>query len=108
MELDFPGGPGVKNLPATEAHRFDFCSWKIPHTTKSLWNNYWAHDLGPENHNFQVSVPQLLKAAWYALQPMLHNKKNQRNESPHTANKEYPHSSQLEKAGAQEERPSQI
>ena len=34
MDLDFPNGPVVKNLPASEAHRVDFCSRKILHTTK--------------------------------------------------------------------------
>ena len=48
--------------------------------TKPVHHNYWAWALEPASHNYWARVPQLLKPA--RLEPVLHNKRNHRNEKP--------------------------
>ena len=72
--------------------------------TKPVRHNYWACALEPTSHNYWARMPQLLKPAY--LEPMLRNKRNHRDERPHTATKSSPRSQQLEKAWAQQPRPN--
>ena len=54
--------------------------------TKPMRHNYWACTLEPVSHNYWARVPQLLKSV--RLEPMLHNKRSQRNEKPVHHNEE--------------------
>ena len=47
---------------------------------KPVHHNYWACALEPVSHSYWAHVPQLLKPA--RLEPVLHNKRNHRNEKP--------------------------
>ena len=54
--------------------------------TKPMRHNYWACTLEPVSHNYWARVPQLLKSV--RLEPMLRNKRSQRNEKPVHHNEE--------------------
>ena len=70
--------------------------------TKPVCHNYWACALEPMSHDYWAHAPQLLKPT--CLEPVLCNKRSHRNEKPTTATKSSPHSPQLEKARAQQQR----
>ena len=74
--------------------------------TKPVHHDYWACALEPVSHSYWAPVPQLLKPT--RLEPMLHNKRNHRNEKPvhGTPAKSNPRSPQLEKVRAQQQRPN--
>ena len=67
-------------------------------------HSYWACALEPASHNYWAWVPQLLKPM--RLEPELHNERGHRNEKPTHRNENSPHSPQLEKARAQQQRPN--
>ena len=67
---------------------------------KPVHHNCWACALEPMSHNCWAQALQLLKPA--CLEPVLCNKR-----SPYTATKSSPRSLQLEKARAQQQRPTQ-
>ena len=54
--------------------------------TKPVRHNYWACALEPGSHNYWAHVPQLLKPV--RLEPVLRNKRSQRNEKPVHCNEE--------------------
>ena len=53
---------------------------------KPMRRNYWGCALEPTNHNFWAQVPQLLKPRH--LEPVLRNKRSQRNEKSAHRNEE--------------------
>ena len=84
----FPGGPGVRNLPASAG---DTGLIPGPGGSRMLPSNR-AHE------------PQLLKSM--LLEPMLQSKRNHHRGSPCTTTKRNSHSLQLENVHAQQKRPS--
>ena len=72
--------------------------------TKPVRHNYWACALEPASHNYWARVPQLLKPA--CLEPVLLKKRTHHNEKPVHRMKSRRHSLELEKARAQQQRPT--
>ena len=56
--------------------------------TKPMHHNYWACALKLASHNYWACMPQLLKPA--RLEPVLHNKRSDRNEKPAHRKEEQP------------------
>ena len=91
--------------------------------TKPMWLNYWTHTLEPRSHNYWAHVPQSLKPR--ILEPILCSKRSHCNKKLHLPEdamgsrtwkplqeeealqlESSPQSMQLEKACAQQQRPS--
>ena len=89
LNRDFPGGAVVKNPPANAGDTGRALVREDPTcrgATKPVRHNYWACALEPVSHNYWARKPQLLKPV--RLEPMLRNKRSQRNEKPVHRNKE--------------------
>ena len=52
---------------------------------RPVHQSYWACGLELGNHNYWAHMPQLLKP--HSLEPVLLNRRGQRNEKPHTETK---------------------
>ena len=64
----------------------------------------WHGATKPVRHNYWAYVPQLLKPVHYSL--LSTTREDMAMRSPRTATKSSPHSPQLEKARAQQQRPN--
>ena len=97
---DFPGGTVVKNPPAMQGTRVRSLVREDPTchgATKPMCHNYWACALKPASHNYWSPHPR-------ACAPQ--QEKPPQVRSPRTTLKSSPHSPQLEKACAQQQRPN--
>ena len=72
--------------------------------TKPMRHNYWDCSLEPASHNYWARVPQLLKPA--CLEPVLRNRRSQRNEKPTHCNEEWPPLAATRESPTQQQRPN--
>ena len=94
---------GLRICLAMQGTRVRSLVWEDPTcrgATKPVRHNYWACALEPTSHNYWAHVPQLLKS------PCSTTREATAMRSPRTAMKSSPRSPQLEKACAQQWRPS--
>ena len=87
----FPGGAVVKSPPASAGTRVRALVQKDPtcrRATKPVRHNYWACALEPASHNYWAGAPRLLKPK--CVEPVLCNKRSQRNKTPAHRNEEQP------------------
>ena len=97
---DFPGGPVVKNLPASAE---DTGSISGPGRSHMSTGN-WACASQLLSSQSRAHKVKLLNPMY--LQPMLHDKKSHHDEKPKHRNGEEPCSPQVEKAQMQQRRPT--
>ena len=90
--MDFPDSPVVKNLPWMQGTWVQSLAWEDPTCLGAT---------KPVCHNSRARTLQLWKPT--DLEPVLHS-----NEKPKNHNEECPHSLQLEKAQAQQQRPTTV
>ena len=70
VEVDFPGGPVVKNTPASAGNTGSIPGPTRRRATKCMCHNYWARALETESPSYYACVPQLLEPV--RLEPVLH------------------------------------
>ena len=105
---DFPGGTVVKNPPANAG---DTGSSTGPGRSHMLWGN-WARAPQLPSLRSRAHEPQLLSPHATTTEARVprarapQQKKWPQWEAPHTTRKSSPHSPQLEKAHAQQQRPN--
>lgn len=87
-------------------HRFDPWSGRIPPATEQL--SPWPQLLSQRSRAWELHLQSPWAATTEAccLEPVLRNKRSRRNEKPSAATESRPGSPQLEKACAQQRRPS--